>query len=81
VISDRLKKTLLAALHLDDWEISGETFAYEVPGWDSLNHVAVICAVEAEFGVRFSPAEVVALENVGDLEQLVDRKLGTPSGR
>ena len=73
-IDEELKAVVLKVLSLDDWEITRETLAYEVPNWDSLNHVAVITAVEKKFGIRFTSSEVVALENVGDLDCLVAAK-------
>jgi acyl carrier protein len=73
-INPELKSVILKVLDLEDWDIYQETFAYEVPHWDSLNHVAVITAVEKQFGIRFSSSEVVQLENVGDLDQLVAAK-------
>ena len=76
MISKVLKKTILETLQLDDWEITGDTLAYEVPGWDSLNHAAVLCAVEKTYGIRFQASEVVNLQNVGELEALVDSKTG-----
>jgi len=77
MISDRLKATILKTLQLDDWDINEETLAYEVPGWDSLNHVAVLCAVEKAFGIRFQSSEVVNLQNIGELQMLVNEKLLT----
>jgi len=77
MISDRLKATILMTLQLDDWDINEETLAYEVPGWDSLNHVAVLCAVEKAFGIRFQSSEVVNLQNIGELQMLVNEKLST----
>jgi acyl carrier protein len=74
-INGRLKATILRTLGIDDWDITPETLAYEVPGWDSLSHVNVICDVEREFGVRFKPSEVIQLASVGDLEQLVEKKI------
>ncbi|MCU7494549.1 MAG: acyl carrier protein [Ignavibacteria bacterium] len=74
MISDRLKKTILNVLKLDDYEIQSETRADEVPGWDSLNHINVILAVEKEYQVRFKNIEVLKLKNIGDLQKLVDSK-------
>ncbi len=74
MVSERLKKVILAELGLDDWPIVDETVASEVPGWDSLNHVRVISAVEDAFQVRFKTAEIVRLKNVGQLQALVDGK-------
>jgi acyl carrier protein len=74
MISNELKKTILGALNLDDWELDEQTTASQVPGWDSLSHVNVIVAVEKHFRVHFSNLEVLRLKNVGDLQRLVDSK-------
>ncbi len=74
MVSDRLKKVILAELDLDDWAIVDETVASEVPGWDSLNHVRVISAVEDAYKVRFRTSEIVRLKNVGQLQALLDGK-------
>jgi acyl carrier protein len=75
MISNELKTVLLTALKLEDWDIRDETLASEIPGWDSLNHVNVILAVEEHFGVRFKMAEVLKLNSIGDLQRLVDSKV------
>lgn len=74
MISDKLKKVILAELGIDDFAIVDETVASEVPGWDSLNHVRVISAVEDAFHVRFKTAEIIRLKNVGQLQALLDSK-------
>jgi acyl carrier protein len=76
MISQELKKVILNELNLDDFDLQDETIAPEVPGWDSLNHVNIILAVEKFFSVRFKSYEVLRLKNVGDLQKLLDIKLG-----
>jgi len=46
-----------------------------VPGWDSLAHINLIVAVEKAFRVSFTTKEVRGLANVGDLVQLVARRV------
>jgi len=75
MISDELKKVILEALKLDDFDIKNETVASQVPGWDSLSHINVILAVEKHFNIRFNNREVLRLKNVGDLQRLVTSKL------
>ncbi len=75
MISDRLQKVILAELNLESFDLRDETIASTVPGWDSLSHVRILAAVEAEFGVRLRTLEVLRLKNVGDLQRLVDSKL------
>lgn len=76
MISQELKKVILNELNLDDFDLQDETMAPEVPGWDSLNHVNIILAVEKFFNVRFKSYEVLRLKNVGDLQKLLYIKLG-----
>ena len=76
MISQELKKVILNELDLDDFDLQDETMAPEVPGWDSLNHVNIIVAVEKKFSVKFKSYEVLRLKNVGDLQKLLNAKLG-----
>jgi acyl carrier protein len=75
MISERLKTTILRELKLDAFDIKDETLAFELPGWDSLNHINVIIAVEKEYGVRFKNLDILKLKNIGDLQKLVDSKV------
>lgn len=74
MISERLKKIILGTLKLEDFDLQDEMSAYQIPGWDSLNHISIILAIEEGYGIRFTLPEVLALKNLGDLQELVDRK-------
>jgi len=76
MISPELKTVILKQLNLDDFDIKDETIAPEVPGWDSLTHINIILAVEKHFKVKFKSYELIRLKNVGELQKLVDLKLG-----
>jgi acyl carrier protein len=78
MITQELKRVILTALKLDDWDIQDETIATQIPGWDSLNHINVILAIENDFLVRFKPIEVLKLKNIGDLQALLTSKLQKP---
>jgi acyl carrier protein len=54
--------------------IDATTTASDVDGWDSLTHVNLIYAVEREFGIKFSTAEVQGMSNVGDFIDLIAKK-------
>ncbi len=74
MISERLRRTIAEELELEDFELTEDMVASDVPGWDSLSHIRVISAVEAEFGVRFRTSEILRVRNVGDLQALVDAR-------
>jgi len=48
-------------------EISRETTADDVDGWDSLTHIQLVSAVEGHFEVRFKLQEIMKFNDVGDL--------------
>ena len=54
--------------------VTEATTANDVDGWDSLSHVNVIVAVEARFGVRFTPREALTFRNVGDMARAIDAR-------
>lgn len=49
--------------------------AADVPEWDSFNHINLIVATEAKFGIKFQTAELESLQTVGHLADLVQTKL------
>jgi acyl carrier protein len=58
-----------------DGAIDGSLTAEQVPDWDSLAQVKLMVAVEAEFGIRFESREINEPANVGELVELVQKKL------
>ena len=59
----------------EELDLSRNTAAGDVEGWDSLMHVTLMVRVESEFGVRFTSSEVEGLKHVGDLVDLIDKRL------
>ncbi len=74
MIDDRVKRVILRELELEDFELTEQTMASDVPNWDSLHHIRVINALEKEFKVRFKGVEVLRLRNLGDLQRLIDAR-------
>jgi acyl carrier protein len=51
----------------------GMTFS-DIRGWDSLAHVNLINALEAEFGVKFGVRELMKMKSVGAIRQVLTAK-------
>lgn len=60
---------------LEKVELTPELSAKDVEEWDSLTHVSLILATEEAFGIRFRVGEVEAAKNVGDLANLIMKRL------
>ena len=61
----------------DDEElmISDATNSDEIDDWDSLEHISLIISMEKEFSMKFDIKEVNKLENVGEMIDLILRKM------
>jgi acyl carrier protein len=61
---------------LDKVEVTRALSARDVQEWDSLLHISLIVAVEKAFAIRFRVGEVEATRNVGELVDLIQRRVG-----
>jgi len=80
-ILSSVRDILADVLDLPDLEVTKETTAEDVEGWDSFNHINIVVAVESRFGIKFHTAEVEELRNVGELVELIEKKLSTRKQR
>jgi acyl carrier protein len=60
----RVQRTLAQVLDLPPDRIRADTDQPSVPGWDSLHHVHLITALEAEFTVSIDPEDWLELTSV-----------------
>lgn len=55
-------------------QLNDQLSANDIAQWDSLTHMVLISAVEAEFGVKFRLKELNRMQNVGDMIALIVEK-------
>lgn len=56
-------------------EITRSTTAADIDQWDSITHLDLITATEESFSIEITGFDVMGLKNVGDLLDLIARKL------
>ncbi|MCP3679763.1 MAG: acyl carrier protein [Gammaproteobacteria bacterium] len=64
-LTERVLTIIAAIMALDSSQLSVQTSAKEVAGWDSLKHMRLIMTLENEFKVKFKPQQIIAMENIG----------------
>lgn len=74
-ITARLTAVFRDVFDDDGLAVFPEMTAKDVDEWDSLMHITLVLAVEKEFGVKLNAAEVGRLENVGQMVDLLARKV------
>ncbi len=60
----------------EDITVNDSTVASDVDGWDSLEHINLIVAVERCFGIKFTMGEMTGLKNVGEMVDRIIAHLG-----
>jgi acyl carrier protein len=76
-ISVQVRDIIADVLDKPELQLSRDTTADNVEGWDSFNHINIVVAVESHFGIKIHTAEIEELRNFGELIDLVERKLGS----
>ena len=74
-INDRLTAVFHNVFQDDSIVLEPTMTADDVEGWDSLSHVNLIIAVEIEFDIEFTQAEIRSFDNVGALISCIQKKV------
>jgi acyl carrier protein len=56
-------------------QLTKNTTADDIEGWDSLSHVNLILAIELAFDIEFTLGEIMTFKKVGDMAACVEGKL------
>lgn len=62
-------------LDLSSLVLGPESNASNVEGWDSLAHINLVMSIEKHYGIRFALGELQGLKNVGEMAELIQKKL------
>jgi acyl carrier protein len=74
-IRDSVMTVIGAVLKVPAASLNERSSPDDVDGWDSLQHLQIILALEEEFGVRFQPDEIDYLQTAGALITAVSERM------
>ena len=57
-----------------DAEVNADSSPVTIESWDSVRHIDLMMALEAEYGVRFRPSEIDEARSIGQIAGLVASK-------
>lgn len=71
-VDARLARIVAAVLDVDEASVSDGDSPETLETWDSIHHIQLVIAIEAEFGIQFSAEEIGELNSVGRLRQRIE---------
>ncbi len=78
-ILDSLTQILRDLLFDDSLILSDSTTRADIPEWDSFAYVNFVVAVEMQFGIKFSVADVESFVTVGEIADRISNLIGNQS--
>lgn len=75
-VIEKIGEIVAASLNHHDFIMTEETKPEEIVGWDSMANAMILTAIEQEFGIKFKFSDMIAWKNVGQLTDVVIKKLG-----
>jgi len=63
-VDTRIRSVIAATFGVAPQTITETTSSDTIDAWDSMNHLHLVVALEAEFGVSFEPEQAVELTSV-----------------
>jgi acyl carrier protein len=73
---DRVRRIIADVFDLPLEQVAPASSPDTVEGWDSLQHLNVVLALEQEFALQFTPEEIEQMLSVELIADLVEEKLG-----
>lgn len=70
-IFERLTGVFQDVFDDDSIELTDSTGPDDIDGWDSLEHISLIAAIENEFGIRFAIKTALKLKTAGEIASAI----------
>ncbi len=71
-VDTRLRSVFAAVFGVESSSLTDADSPKTIEGWDSVNHIQLILAIEAEFGIRFDPDLIAELTTLGAIRKQLE---------
>lgn len=75
-VIQKIEAIVATAVNHHNFTMTEATKPDEILGWDSLSNAMILTAVEQEFGVKFKFSDMIAWHTIGELADIIIKKLG-----
>ncbi len=73
-MEDRIYRVISDVMGVPVEEINDNSSPDSIAAWESLSHINLVLALEAEFSVSLEPEDVMEMQSVGLIRTIKDKK-------
>jgi acyl carrier protein len=70
-MEEKLKEIFVDILEVDESALHNNFGPEDSPLWDSMNNLRLVTAIEEEFGIKLSMAEIESMDTFGKIRELI----------
>ncbi|WP_109300658.1 acyl carrier protein [Aquimarina sp. AU474] len=74
-ILSKVTEAFTTVLEHNNFQLTNETTANDVDGWESITHMMIITEVEKVFNIKFKLMDLMNMNNVGDLLNTIESEI------
>ncbi|GAA3641477.1 acyl carrier protein [Flavivirga jejuensis] len=74
-ILTKVTNAFSSVLEHTNFELTNETTAEDVDGWESITHMMIITEIEKTFNIKFKLMDLMNMDSVGDLLNTIESEL------
>lgn len=74
-ILKKVRTAFIEVLEHEKFELSEETTADDVDGWESITHMMIISEIEKSFEIKFKLMDLMNMNNIGDLIRVIESEM------
>ena len=75
-IINKIEEIVATCVNHHDFTMTDATKPDEIVGWDSLSNAMILTSIEKEFGIKFKFSDMIAWHTIGELVDIIIKKLG-----
>ena len=75
-VERRLSEVVSSVFGVDPGELTADASPKTIEAWDSVGHLQLMLAIEAEFGLQFTPDEMAAFTTLGAIRSRLEEAIG-----
>ncbi len=74
-ILDKVNTAFITVLEHSNFQLTDETTANDVDGWESITHMMIITEIEKLFTIKFKLMDLMNMNNIGDLIKTIQSEI------